>query len=120
MWEISAFLIATEELQRWDGAVLGRDTVLCTALFQSWIHQDTGKYFLEKRVIKRKSLGMFYQECCLGRGSAWPGVSQPCLQPQLLQGFLHRLFGTELSWDVVTAHISTKSSALVFCSGVQR
>lgn len=70
VWEISAFLIATEELQRWDGAVLGRDTVLCTALFQSWIHQDTGKYFLEKRVIKRKSLGMFYQECCLGRGSA--------------------------------------------------
>lgn len=39
-------------------------------------HQDSGKYFLAKRLMQRSSLWMFYQECCLGRGSAWPGVSQ--------------------------------------------
>lgn len=35
-------------------------------------HQDSGKYFVAKRLIQRNSLRVFYQD----RGSAWPGVSQ--------------------------------------------
>lgn len=101
MW-ISAFLIAAEEVQSWGGAVLERDTARA-----AFPHQDSGEYFLAKRLIQRNSLLIFHQECCLGRGSARPGLSQ------LL---LHRLFGTELSWDVVTAQISTASSCFLLRS----
>lgn len=53
-------------------------------------HWDSGKYLLAKRLIKRKSLGMFHQECCLGRGSAWPGAFSPSCSRGSCAGSLNR------------------------------
>lgn len=99
----------------WGGAVLGRGTVLCTALCQSWITpQGQWEIFPGKKTHqKEQPEGVLPgQGLCLAWGV--PGSAQ------LLWWLLHRLLGTELSWDVVTAQISSASSALLSCWGLQR
>lgn len=86
MWEISAFLIATEEVQRWDGAVLGRDTVLCTALFQKLHSSGHWKVFPGKKTHQKEQLRDVLPGVLPGRGSAWPGVSQPMLSAPAAPG----------------------------------
>lgn len=70
------------------------------------------KYLPARQLIKRDSLGRFYQECCLGRGSAWSGVSQPAPSTPAAPRAPSQALRNR--WDVATAQSSTESSALIF------